>query len=180
MGFRYSDPTHSLPTKSSSEWRAKQSGFKPGCHRGIAGWPWPTHFQGTHFSIYKRGRIICAFRALRKITQCNLALRIVNNNSAKQIQRSDQLYPVMVVKGTPRGSTKWEVLIGRRRVQQGSTGKRKERTVSGLAPCFGRRTGSTMQVTSSSLGVGLGADGGEVLWGPLWCRPEGSRLPSFN
>ena len=127
MGFRDSDPTHSLPTKSSSEWRAKQSGFKPGCHQGIAGWPWPTHIQGTHFSIYKRRRIICAFRALWKITQCNPALRILNNNSAKQIQRSDQLYSVMVVKGTPRGSTKWEVLIGRRRVQQGRHWREKRK-----------------------------------------------------
>lgn len=102
-----------------SGFKPKQSGFKPGCHWGIAGWPWPTHVQGTHFSIYKRGRIICAFKSLWKITQCNLALRIVHNNSAKQFQRSDQLYSMVVVKGTPRGSTKQEVLVRRRRMQQG-------------------------------------------------------------
>ena len=89
-----------------SGFKPKQSGFKPGCHWGIAGWPWPTHVQGTHFSIYKRGRMICAFKSLWKITRCNLALRMVNNSSAKQIQRSDQLYSMMVVKGTPRGGTK--------------------------------------------------------------------------
>ena len=55
-------------------------------------------------------------------------------------------------KGAPRGYTKWEVFIGRRRVGQGS--KRKERIVSGPSPFLGEGQGLPCRFPLLPLGEG--------------------------